>query len=181
MEDNKVAAGESDSSEYDEVVTTKDTKTIDAFSSHIVHVRMGTAYTGMGLNVMTQALCTEDGSILQGLTIQNAYTELHNGSRNVAMVVRNSKAYPPTLRKNTSVVRAVAATWVPEPLMQTSMIEVLDEAQGLQTSKVAMKQRQEKLFKELDLNGLESWPPELADSDWSLLAKYHNVFSLEPS
>ena len=44
-----------------------------------------------------------------------------------------------------------------------------------------MKERQEKLFEELDLSGLESWPPELVASAWSLLAKCHDVFSLEPS
>ena len=70
VENNKVPAGESDSSEYDEVVTTKDTKTIDAFSSCIIHARMGTAYTGKGINVITQALHAEDGSFPQGLTVQ---------------------------------------------------------------------------------------------------------------
>ena len=44
-----------------------------------------------------------------------------------------------------------------------------------------MKQRQEKLFKEIDLSGLKSWPPMLADSAWSLLAEYYDVLSLEPS
>ena len=63
MEDGKVVAGDSDPSEYDEVVTTKDTETIDTFLSHIIHVRIGRAYTGMGLNVMTQALYIEDGSL----------------------------------------------------------------------------------------------------------------------
>ena len=48
MENDQVAAGDSDSSEYDEVVTTKDTKTIDAFSSHVICARMGTAYTSKG-------------------------------------------------------------------------------------------------------------------------------------
>ena len=43
-----------------------------------------------------------------------------------------------------------------------------------------MRQRQGKLFKEIDFSGLESWPPELADSTQQLLAKYHNVFSLQP-
>ena len=47
--------------------------------------------------------------------------------------------------------------------------------------KLTMKQRQEKLFEELDLSGLESWPSKLADSTQSLLAEYHNIFSLEPS
>ena len=55
MEDEKVASGESDPNEYDEVVTTRDTKMIDAFSSHIICMRTGRAYTGMGLNVITQA------------------------------------------------------------------------------------------------------------------------------
>ena len=60
---------------------------------------------------MTQVLHVEDGSLPHGLTIQNAYTELCNGSKNVAVVVRNSTAYPHTLREKTPMVRAVAATW----------------------------------------------------------------------
>ena len=46
--------------------------------------------------------------------------------------------------------------------------------------KLMVRQRQGKLFGELDLSGLELWPPELADSIWQLLAEYHDVFSLEP-
>ena len=79
------------------------------------------------------------------------------------------------------MARAVAATWVPQPPMQTSMTAVLDKAQGIQMPKLTVKQRQEKLFEELDLSGLESWPPKLADSTQSLLAEYHNNFSLEPN
>ena len=51
------------------MISTKDTEMINAFSSCIIHVRMGTAYTGMGLNVMTQVLHAEDGSLPQGLPI----------------------------------------------------------------------------------------------------------------
>ena len=47
VEDDKVAAGVLDLTEYDELVNTKDTKMIHAFSSHITHVRMRTAYTGV--------------------------------------------------------------------------------------------------------------------------------------
>ena len=36
-----------------------------------------------------------------------------------------------------------------------------------------------KLFNELDLSGLDSWPLGLADADHWLLAEYHNVFSLD--
>ena len=94
MGDEKVAIGVLDLTEYDEVVTTKDIKMIDAFSSYIIHVRVRTAYMGVGLNVMTQALHAEDGSLPQGLTIQNTYTEMCDGSKNVTVVVRNSMAYP---------------------------------------------------------------------------------------
>ena len=45
MEDDKVVAREFDPSDYDEVVTTKDAKTIDAFSSHVILARMRTAHT----------------------------------------------------------------------------------------------------------------------------------------
>ena len=120
------------------------------------------------------------GHYLQGLTIQNAYTEMCNGSKNVAVIVRNSTVYPQTL-KEIPVARSVVANWVPEPQMQPGMIEVLDKAQGIQMPKLTAKQRQEKLFKKVDLSGLGSWPPKLMDSTQSLLAEYHDIFSLEPS
>ena len=63
MEDKNAASGESDLSEYNKVVTTKDTKTIDAFSSHVIHARIRTARIGEGINVMTQALQEENGSL----------------------------------------------------------------------------------------------------------------------
>ena len=100
VENDKFAGGESDPSEYKDVVSTKDTKTIDAFSSHVIHARMGMAHTERRDKCDDSGpSCTEDGSLPQGLTVQNAYTELCNGSKNVAMVVRNSMAYPQTLRK----------------------------------------------------------------------------------
>ena len=64
---------------------------------------MGASYTGVGLNVMTQALCAEDLSLPQDLTIQNAYTKRCDGSKNIALVVRNSVVYLQTLRKKTLV------------------------------------------------------------------------------
>ena len=165
---------------YNEVVVTKNTETIDAFSSHVIPVKVKKAYTGEGINVMTQALQTKDGSLLQGLTVQNAYTELRKGSKNAVAVVRNSTAYPQTLQRKTPVVRAVATIAVPEPLMETRLQEEEDRPQNPHTPKLTVRQRQGKLFEELDLSGLDLWPPELADAAQWLLAKYHNVFSLEP-
>ena len=42
-------------------------------------------------------------------------------------------------------------------------------------------QRHGKLFDELDLSSLDSWTPELAEAACQLLAKYHDVFSLDPA
>ena len=65
--------------------------------------------------------------------------------------------------------------------MQISSTEESEKGHGHQMPKLTMKQQQEKLFEELGLSRLESWPPDLAEATRSLLAKYHNVFSLEPS
>ena len=61
---------------YDQVMFTQNIETIEPFSSHVVLVKVGRAYTGEHINIMVQALQTEDGSLPQGLTVQNMYTEL---------------------------------------------------------------------------------------------------------
>ena len=114
--------------EYDEIVTTKDSETIDAFSSRIIHTRRKTAFTGARLNVMTQALHANEGPLAQGLTIQNAYMEMCNSSKSVAIIVRNSMEYPQTLRRKVPVARVVTANQVPEPQMRPGMMETLDKA-----------------------------------------------------
>ena len=50
-----------------------------------------------------------------------------------------------------------------------------------QTPKLMIRQRCGRLFDELDLSSLDSWSPELADKAHWLLAKYHDVFSLDPA
>ena len=138
---------------------------------------MKTAFTGVRLNMMTHALHASKGPLPPGLMIQNVYTEMHNGSKNVAIVVRNSMTYPHTLKKKIPVTRMVAANQVPESQVWLGMIDVLDEAQGTQTPKLTTEQRQENLFKKLNLSSLESWSPELADSAHLPLTEYHNIFS----
>ena len=120
------------STEY-EVVTTNGSEMIDAFSSRIIHGWMKTAFTGARLNVMTHTLHADKGPLPQGLMIQNTYTEMCNGSKNVTVVVRNSTAYPQTLKKKIPVARLVAANLVPGLQVWPGMIDVLDEAQGIQT------------------------------------------------
>ena len=108
LEDDKVSTRVLDSTEYNEVFTTKGSKMIDAFSSRIIHVWNKTTFTSARLNVMTHALHAEEESLLQGLMILNAYTEMHNGSKNVAVIVRNSMVYLQTLKKKILVPRVVA-------------------------------------------------------------------------
>ena len=72
---------ELDADGYDKLMYTQNAETIEPFSSHIIPVKAGRAYTGERINVMVQALQTEDGSLPQGLTIQNMYTELRQGSK----------------------------------------------------------------------------------------------------
>ena len=144
---------ESSLDEYDEVVITKNTETVDAFSSCVIPMKVEKSYMGEHINVMTQALQTKDGSLPQGLTVQNAYTEPRKGSKNTVVVVRNSTAYPPTLKKKTLLARAVAATVVLEPLAETRLPEGEDEPQIPHAPKLTVRQRQGKLFEDLDLSG----------------------------
>ena len=100
---------ESHSDNYNQVMFTQNVETIEAFFSHVVPVKVGMAYTRGHINILPQALQTEDCSLLQGLTIQNTYTELRQVSKKAVMVVKNSTAYPQTLQKKTPVAKAVAA------------------------------------------------------------------------
>ena len=155
---------ESSSDNYDWVMFTQNMETIKAFSSHMVPVKVRKAYTGGHNNVMTQALQTENGSLPQGLTVQNTYIELGQGSKKAVMVVRNSMAYPQTLWKKTPVARAVAVLQVPEPAIEAQLQEGAEEPQDPHTPKLTVRQRHGKLFNELDLSGLDSCLLELADA-----------------
>ena len=91
--------GETHSNEYDEVVITRNTKTIDVFLSHVILLKVRMAYTGKRINMMTQALHVGHGSLPQGLMVQNVYTKMRKGNKNIVMVVRNSTVYPQTLKQ----------------------------------------------------------------------------------
>ena len=74
---------------------------------------------------------------------------------------------------------AVSALPVPEPPKSKSLQVRDDMYPDLEILKLTIRQRHGKLFNELDLGGLDSWVPELADAAHQLLAKYHDVFSLD--
>ena len=76
---------------------TQKAETLEPFSSHVIPVKTVKAYLGEHINVMVQALHTQDGTLPPGLTVQNTYTELKKGSKKAVMVVWNNTAYPLTL------------------------------------------------------------------------------------
>ena len=98
VEDSQ-GAGKSSPCEYDEVVVTKNTEIIDAFSSHVIPMKTEKAYLEERINVMIQALQVKDVSLPQGLTVQNSYMQQRTGSKNAIIVVRNSTAYPELSRR----------------------------------------------------------------------------------
>ena len=85
-----------------------------------------------------------------------------------------------TLQKKTPVARVVAASPVPEPLEEEQLLKGAAEPHDSHTPRLTVRQRHGKLFDELDLSGLDSWTPELVGTACWLLAKYHDVFSLDP-
>ena len=82
-----------DMNDDDQLMYTQNVETIEPFSSWIVPVKTGRAYVGECINVMVQALWTQDDSLPQGLTIQNTYTEWRKGSKKAVVVVQNNTTY----------------------------------------------------------------------------------------
>ena len=149
---------------YDYLMYTQNAETIEPFSSCIMPVKAGRAYMGEHINIMVQALQTEDCSLLQGLTVQNTYTKLRQGSKKAVTVVRNNTAYLQSLGKKTPVARAVAALPVPEPPEEEQLLEGADESYDHHTPRLIVRQIHGKLIDKLDLSGLDSWAPELVDA-----------------
>ena len=135
------AAEKSSSDDYNQVMFTQNVETIEAFSSCVVLVNAGRAYTRECINIMIQALWTEDGSLLQGLTIQNTYTELRQGSKKAVVVVRNNMTSPQTLQKKTPVARAVVALPVPKLPKEVQLQEEGNKPQDSHTLKLTVRQR----------------------------------------
>ena len=158
---------------------TQKVETLEPFSSHVIPMKTTEAYLGECLNVMVQALYVQDGTLLPGLTMQNTYTELRMGSKKVVVVVWNHTAYPQTLWKKTPVVSVIPVQLLPKTPKLGSLPVPDEVCPDPQTPKLTIRQRHGKLFNELDLSGLDLWAPKLADKALWLLAKYHDVFSLD--
>ena len=130
---------------------------------------------------MMHALCKGDNPLPHGLAVQNKYIKMVTGSKSVVVMVRNLTVTPITLKKNTPVVRVVAANAVPIAQIQLGMVVQLITAQGILIGrpKMTVEWQREVLFKQLDLSGHGFWTPQIRVAAQSLLAEYQNIFSLD--
>ena len=111
--------------------------------------------------------------------MQNMYTEVRKGSKKAVVVVQNHTACPQTLQKKTLVAQMIPVQLVPGAPELDSLPDQKEVCPDQQTSKLTIRQRRGMLFNELDLSGLDSWAPAMADKACQLLAEYHDVFSLD--
>ena len=74
----------------------------------------------------------------------------------------------------------MAVNAIPQEWIVPGTLEKLEEMQGVQRTKMSVQQRREVLFQQLDLSGMEGWSPKNQAATCTLLAEYHDIFSLEP-
>ena len=120
-----------------------------------------------------------------GVYVVKTYTELHDGSRNVSVVLRNLMGKPVHLPAGRPVAWVVAANAIPDATPSLEFLKKLDEMEPDQNppKKLTIEERQklllELLWKEGRLDKLKEWPPELALKFERMLMEHHNIFSLE--
>ena len=141
---------------------------------------------GYKLHIMTQASYPEDRANLpNGVYVVKTYTELHDGSRNVSVVLRNLMGKPVHLPAGRPVAWVVAANAIPDATPSPKFMRKLDELEPGQEppQKMTIEDRQklllELLRKDSRLDKLKEWLPELALKFESMLMEHHNIFSLE--
>ena len=175
--------------DLDELILLKNKTTIPAFESIILHCRTHhMMMMGYKLHVMTQATYPEDRANLpNGVYVVKTYTELHDGSCNVSVVLRNLMGKPVHLPAGRPVAWVVATNAIPDATPSPEFLKKLDEMEPDQNppKKLTIEERQklllELLQKEGRLDKLKEWPPELALKFERMLMEHHNIFSLEPN
>ena len=96
----EVGSGQEEGYDTDDdnpLMYTQKAETLEPLSSHVISIKMVKAYFGECINVMVQALHTQDDTLLPGLTVLNTYPKLRKGSKKAVIVVQNNTTYPQTL------------------------------------------------------------------------------------
>ena len=131
---------------YDQLMYTQNAETIEPSSSCVMTVKAGRAYMGEHINVMVQALQTKDGSLLQGLTVQNMYIELRQGSKKAVMVGKEQyciltdplEEYPSGQSSS-----SITCAHTPE---EEQLLKGADETHDLHTPRLTVRQRHGKIL-----------------------------------
>ena len=179
--DEKVTNWPLDPTNLNEIMKIKRSEKIKGFLSKVIHAQTKIMFMGCNLHVMTHRLCKGNKPVPHGLAVQNTYTEMTFGSKSIPVVVRNLTAIPILLKMNTPLATLVAANVVPNAQVLPGTVEQLNTTQGIQMGrpKMTVEQWREVLFEQLDLSSLDSWTPKSMAVAHSLLAEYHDIFSLD--
>ena len=156
-----------------------ESRNVGAFFLPWIPVKTTEAYLGEHINMMVQALYAQDGTLPTWPYHAKYVTELRKGGKKAVVVVQNHTVYLQTLCKKTLWGGAMPIQLVPNPL-NLGVYQFRTKDQNLKPQKLMIRQSHGKLFDELDLSGFVSWTPELADKACWLLAKYYDIFSLDP-
>ena len=115
--------------DLDELILLKNKTTIPAFESIILHCRTHRMMMmGYKLHIMTQATYPKDRANLpNGVYVVKTYTELHDGSRYVLIVLRNLMGNPVHLPARRPVAWVVAANAIPDATPSPEFLKKLDE------------------------------------------------------
>ena len=113
------------------------------------------------------------------------YTELHNDSCSVAVVLCNLMGKPVHLPAGRPVAWVVATNAILDATPSLEFLKKLDKIESDQSppKKLTIEERQklliELLQKEGRLDKLKEWPPELALKFERMLMEHHSIFSLD--
>ena len=169
--------------DLDEIVLLKNKITIPAFETAVLHCHTKrTMMMGYKLHVMAQAMYLEDPANLpNGVYIVKTYTELHNGSHNVSVVLHNLMGKPVHLAARQAVARVVTTNTIPDATPSPEFLEMLDKLELLRDppKKLTVEERQKLLLEILQKEGwldkLKEWLPELALKFEHMLKEHHNI------
>ena len=143
--------------DLDELILLKNKTTIPAFESIILHCcTHHTMMMGYKLHIMTQATYLEDRANLpNGVYMVKTYTELHDGSHNVSVVLHNLTGKPVHLPAGRVVAQVVAANAIPDATASPEFLKKLDEMEPDRSppKKLTIEERQKLLLELLRKEG----------------------------
>ena len=122
---------------------------------------------------MTHSLEKKSPQLPLGVKVLSSYATLTTGSNRITVVLRNNTNEWVEVQKGVPITRMVTANMIPPADLSSSPVKTSD------SGSMSEEERQRMLFEKLDLSGLKTWDAKAAKQVRSLLAEYHDLFSLE--